>query len=197
MRYAAGRMKKAFTFVVAFLLILVAVFFSGHLFLGKSTRVERSRVIAAPPFILQATLEDLSTWPKWSAWSKERDPDVEWTFEGEPGEGMHWVWESEGPLKNGTLTVLSSGEDELRYRLEFVDGERFMQAEDSIRMEVTPEGTKVTWTLDHEFDDLMTRWMVAVGVFDAMLGANYEAGLEGLAKRLETPLGDGAEAEGD
>ncbi len=61
MRYAAGRMKKAFTFVVAFLLILVAVFFSGHLFLVKSTRVKRARVIAAPPFILQATLVELST----------------------------------------------------------------------------------------------------------------------------------------
>ncbi|MEO2146166.1 MAG: SRPBCC family protein [bacterium] len=186
MRYLPGTMKKALTFFIAFILILVVVFFSGGLFLSKTARVERSRIIAAPPFILQATLEDLSTWPEWSAWSNERDPEAKWTFEGDPGLGMKWSWDSEGPLKQGSLTVLASSEDELRFQLVFIDGEQSMEAKDSIRLVPTPEGTKVTWSLDLEFDELMPRWMVAIGAFDAMLGGDYEIGLEGLAKRLET-----------
>lgn len=189
-------MKKVLIFVVAFVLILVVVFFSGGLFLPTHARVERTRTIAAPPFILQATLEDLSTWPEWSAWSKEKDPAVEWTFEGDPGVGMRWSWDSEGPLKQGSLTVLESAEDVLRYQLVFIDGERRMEASDSIRLEVTSEGTLVTWSLEHEFDDLMGRWMVGLGLFDTMLGADYEKGLGNLALRFESPVesssGDGA-----
>ena len=110
-------MKKFLTFVVAFIVILLVVFFSGGLFLSSRASVERTRTIAAPPFILQATLEDLSTWPEWSAWSLERDPEAKFTFEGDPGEGMLWTWDSEGPLKKGSLTVLASSEEELRYQL--------------------------------------------------------------------------------
>jgi hypothetical protein len=99
---------------------------------------------------------------------------------------MKWSWDSEGPLKQGSLTVLASSEDEMRFQLVFIDGEQRMEAQDSIRLVPTSEGTRVTWSLDAEFDELMPRWMVAVGAFDAMLGGDYEIGLEGLARRLET-----------
>ena len=147
---------------------------------------------------VQAVVEDLSTWPEWSAWNKERDPQAEWSFEGEPGAGMRWSWQSEGPLGTGSLTVTGSTPERVDFQLRFEDSSGLMEASDAMVLTPTEEGTQVTWAMDHTFDPLLLRWIVQLGVFDAMLGADYEAGLTGLGERLAPESADAAQpAAGD
>lgn len=177
-------MKTLLKVLAGLFLVLLLVFFAGGSMLGGEVRVERSGVVPAPPFMVQATLEDLSTWPEWSAWNKEVDPQAEWSFEGEPGPGMRWSWTSEGPLGTGNLLVIESSEDRVVYEVSFDAGEEMMVIRDEILLAPTPEGTEVRWIMDTSFDDTMFKWLVALGLFEEMLGSNYETGIAGLQARL-------------
>ncbi len=191
-------MKTLLKVLLGLFAALLLLFFGGGMALSGQARVERTALVEAPPFAVQAVVEDLSTWPEWSAWNKERDPQAEWSFEGEPGAGMRWSWQSEGPLGTGSLTVTGSTPERVDFQLRFEDSSGLMEASDSMVLMPTEEGTQVTWAMDHTFDPLLLRWIVQLGVFDAMLGADYEAGLTGLGERLAPESADAAQpAAGD
>ena len=177
-------MKTLLKVLLGLLAALLLLFFGGGMALSGQARVERTALVAAPPFAVQAVVEDLSTWPEWSAWNEARDPQAEWSFEGEPGAGMRWSWQSEGPLGTGSLTVTGSTAERVDFQLRFEDSSGLMAASHSMVLTPTEEGTQVTWAMDHTFDPLLLRWIVQLGVFDAMLGADYEAGLAGLGERF-------------
>ena len=178
-------MKTLLKVLLGLLAVLLLLFFGGGMALSGEARVERKGLVPAPPFAVQAVVEDLSTWPEWSSWNQERDPQAEWSFEGEPGEGMRWSWASEGPLGTGSLTVLGSTPERVDFELRFEDASGLMVAQDSMLLVPTEDGTEVTWSMEHTFEPLLLRWIVQLGVFDAMLGADYEGGLVGLAARFQ------------
>ena len=177
-------MKTLLKVLLGLLAALLLLFLGGGMALSGQARVERTALVAAPPFAVQAVVVDLSTWPEWSAWNEARDPQAEWSFEGEPGAGMRWSWQSEGPLGTGSLTVTGSTAERVDSQLPCEDSSGLMEAGDSMVLTPTEEGTQVTWAMDHTFDPLLLRWIVQLGVFDAMLGADYEAGLAGLGERF-------------
>ena len=108
---------------------------------------------------------------------------------------MRWSWASEGPLGTGSLTVLGSTLERVDFELRFEDASGPMVARDAMVLVPTEDGTEVTWAMEHTFDPLLLRWIVQLGVFDAMLGADYEGGLVGLAARFqpEEPGATGSE----
>ena len=71
-------LKTVLIVVVVLLVVLLGV---GFLAPNRLT-VERSVVIAAEPAAVHVHLNDIKTWPEWSAWTKEKDPTAKWEFSG-------------------------------------------------------------------------------------------------------------------
>jgi len=66
-------------------------------------------------------MSDLRTWPSWTAWSTELDPEVQWTFSGkahQPGQTMRW----HGPVMgDGQIVLTAVTADGVEYDLTFDD----------------------------------------------------------------------------
>ena len=74
------------------LLCAGVVFLLVSAFLPSDYEIERELVIAAEPSELFEAVADLRSWPDWSAWRRDADPEAEWTIEGEPGPGQVMQW---------------------------------------------------------------------------------------------------------
>jgi len=169
------------------LLVLVVAFVGGAYLLPAQFEVSRSVVIAADRSEIHPPLADLRTWPEWSAWTKERDPEAEWSFEGGSGAGQVWQWT--GPeLGNGKLTLESvTPGDGVEYGIAFTDPD--MEGEGVITIEPAGDGHAVTWISRGDLgNNPLFRWMGLM--MDGMLGGDLETGLQGLKQRVE----DGASA---
>jgi hypothetical protein len=172
---------------VPLLLVLVAVFA-----LNDTYSVERETTIAATPVAVHATVGDLTTWPEWSAWNTQKDPEVKFTFsEPASGVGAVWEWNSPGPLKSGSLTLTRSSVAEgVHYDLVFEDGGREYRSTGSLVFAADGAGTKVTWTNGGQLDGVVEKLFGLL--MDAMMGPDFEAGLRGLKSRLEGSASDEA-----
>ena len=69
------------------LLALVAVTLIVALFLPARYHVQRSITIQARPETISPYINNLKRWPEWTAWNKEKDPTVSYSYEG-PDEGV-------------------------------------------------------------------------------------------------------------
>ncbi|MFT5290431.1 MAG: hypothetical protein ACI8QS_001229 [Planctomycetota bacterium] len=184
-------MKK---FLIGFLVLILALAAISFALPG-SYEVQRSIVIAADAQRIQAPLSDLTTWPEWSAWSRERDASAEWSFSGDVGEGQEWKWEGE-ELGKGRLrlTKVIPGEGIL-YQIAFIDPD--MQGTGHISIETSGESCTVTWTSRGELGRNPLNRLF--GVFlDGILGPDLETGLAGIKRVAEAgPQGIGAVEAGE
>lgn len=149
------------------------------------SHIERSKVIQAAPQDVFPFANDMKKWVTWNPWAA-MDPKQKVTFSDNPvGQGAWYTWEGE-VTGQGKMTILSTKEPELiKESLEFF---KPFEAKADVSFSFQPEGTgtKVTWTYDSD-NGFMAK---AAGMFmdmDAMLGADFEKGLNSLA-----PLAEGA-----
>ena len=175
--------KKILIGIVGFLVLLAA---ASYLLPG-TYHVERKTVVAAEPAAVYATLTDLETWPDWTAWSREADPDCEWTFSGDKHAiGHRMVWEGkvhgQGDMKFTALTPAEA----LRYDTIFDNGQ--FHSSGGFDLAAVDGGTEVTWFFGGESGmNPIGRWMVLF--MDTMVGPDFEAGLAGLAARHGAAVG--------
>lgn len=178
------------------LVVVAAAMQPSHL------HVERSRVIAAAPADLFPYANDFRLWVKWNPW-QDLDPNQKVTMSENPaGVGSWYTWEGNSDVGKGKMTVSAAEEPtKVEHDLEFIEP---MQSMADITMTFTPEGegTKVTWAFDEE----LGFGSKVFGLFmdmDAMLGADFEKGLNKLAPlaeadktaRLEREAAEAAAAE--
>ena len=91
------------------LVILLVIFAIISAFLPSRYEVERERMVDASASEVFAVLSDLSTWPDWTAWNVERDPEAVFEYDGE-GEGSVMTWD--GPaLGLGRLELTEVQQD--------------------------------------------------------------------------------------
>ena len=166
-------MKK----LLVLLLLVVGALVVATLAMSGEWSVARTKVMAATPAQIHATVERLSTWPEWSYWSLETDPEAKFTFSGpEAGEGCTWDWTSSGDLGEGTMTVVSSSvEDGMRYRIEMKSMD--MKMDGHVAYKAVDGGTEVHFSSSGVTAGPMKLMSLFV---DSMVGPSYETSLSQL-----------------
>ncbi|MGH1343050.1 MAG: SRPBCC family protein [Nannocystales bacterium] len=163
-------------------LVLVGVL-AAAMFKPDVTHVERSRVVRAEAAEVMPHLTDMELWVKWSPWA-ELDPNVKWTFsDPASGVGAWYEWSGNEEVGRGKMEVVSVADDAVGYALVFIEP---FESEAAVTLRLTKdgEGTKVTWGMDSQ-NGFATKVFMVFADFDAMLGADFERGLENLAKVTE------------
>lgn len=182
-------LKKILLTVLVLILLLLGIGF----LLPVDSDVERSVVIDAPASTIYPTLATLRTWPEWTAWSSEQDPDCEWSFEGpETGAGAVMKWEGRRHMK-GTLTIDKADPlTGIQYTLAMEDMDPM---KGSVTLAAEGSGTKVTWCFHGKLNGMpWSNWMQMV-LIDPMVGHAFEVGLRNLKTRSEG--GKAVEASAD
>jgi hypothetical protein len=177
-------MKKILLIAAGVVLgLFVLVLIGAWLFLSPEWEVTRTRKIEAPISAIHATVADLHSWPEWTAWGREADPEAVWSFEGAPaGTGAVMRWS--GPrFGQGRLTILKADPTGIEYEVAMENGKQ-NPVQGRITYRPVEGGTQLTWTDRSEFGgNPLLR--VFKSFFEKAMGGAVEKGLESLAERLE------------
>ncbi|GMU59852.1 MAG: hypothetical protein AMXMBFR34_16150 [Myxococcaceae bacterium] len=166
-------------------LILVALIIGA--LLPRRWHVEQSILIKAPPEQIHPFLEDLRRWADWSAWNKELDPKVVWTWEGpDRGVGARWAWS--GPVMGkGRMEVVRSDASVGLTVDEAIESEE-VNAQGRFLYTREGDGTKVTWIDEGTLPPVIGGYFR--GMIESMLAENFSKGLtklKGLVEALPPP----------
>jgi hypothetical protein len=147
--------------------------------------VTRSAAIAAPAPAVFVHVNELRKWQAWSPWAK-KDPQMKQSYEGPPaGTGAVTSWVGNKDVGEGRMTIVESRPGELiRFKLEFLEP---FAATNSAEFTFQPEGggTRVTWTMQGQSNFIGKALHLAFD-FDKMVGADFEQGLAGIKRIVES-----------
>jgi effector-binding domain-containing protein len=137
---------KALKVVGVIVLLLIVLFFLIGLLLPSKLHMEDSIVIKQPASLIFKQVNNYKNWEAWSPW-RETDPAMEIVYTG-PAFGVNssysWTSKTHG---DGTLTITESiPYKKVSNELKFMEGPGTSKTD--FVFEETPEGTKVTWSLD-------------------------------------------------
>lgn len=140
----------------------------------KGWKVTREVTVQAPADTVWTLAADYNTWPEWTNWGKERDPEAQWTFEGEAGSVGHAMsWD--GPkLKTGGMTVTATEEMCMEYDLFFGKAKK-PNAGYIVVSSTGDDVSKVTWHSAGHMGGLSR--MLFAGAAEKAIGADFDAGL--------------------
>lgn len=175
--------KKVLLGVVAVFVLVVGGVLVAAMFQPDDLHVERSKVMRASPDAVLPELTDMKLWVTWSPWA-DRDPNVKWTFsEPTSGVGAWYEWKGNDDVGQGKMEVTAVEPGEVRYALTFIEP---FASEAVVTFKVEPEGenTKVSWIMDSK-NAFASKMFMVFADFDALLGADFELGLERLATKVE------------
>jgi polyketide cyclase/dehydrase/lipid transport protein len=153
--------------------------------------VERSVSIKAPPERIHPSVSRLEEWPKWTAWTVAKYPDMKISYSGpSEGVGAKYEWEGESVGGHGELTITESEPAKgIKYAMAFEQ----MPLSGGIRYEPTGDTTKVTWFTEGELGmNPISRYFGLL--MDSMMGPDFETGLANLKQRVEMEAAKPAEA---
>lgn len=160
-------------------LVLVGLFCAFVASRPAEFRIARSRTVDAPPAVVYSYVSDFRKWPQWSPWEK-LDPAMQRDLSGgAAGEGAVYHWSGNDQVGEGRMTITEAEPAQsLTVRLEFL---RPFAATNTARFDFAPsgQGTNVTWAMTGSNNFIAK----AMGLFmdmDAMVGADFEKGLEAL-----------------
>lgn len=166
------------------LVLIVTVFAIVVTFQPAEFRIERSTVIAAPPAVVFAQINDLHRWDAWSPWAR-LDLAMRTTFEGPPaGPGAIYAWAGNSKVGEGRMTILESRPTELiRIKLEFL---KPFKATNTTEFSFNPAAgqTAVTWSMSGR-RDFMTKAFCLFMDMDKMVGGDFEKGLAQVKSLVE------------
>lgn len=179
-------MLKTLIFVLSTVLVLFLVI---GFFLPNDYRVESSVVIAAEKQKVFDVVSDLETWPEWTTWSREFDPQCKWTFEGaRSGTGAVMRWDGDPErLRTGELRLVdASVERGVDYELLFSD--KNFRTKGSIAFTPDAQGVRVTWSNTGELGSKpIGGWVkVLIGsMLDRTMSGDFKTSLDRLKVRVE------------
>jgi uncharacterized protein YndB with AHSA1/START domain len=155
--------------------------------LPSQVHVEREIVINARPAEVFALVSDFHAWDAWSPWAN-LDPDATMEIQG-TGLRQTMTWASDNPqVGQGSQTIVSlEAPRALTTHLDF--GDRGVA---DATFTLTPEEgkTHVVWSLDSDMRESVPLLKQPINTYfgflmDAMLGKDYETGLQNLKKLAE------------
>ena len=172
-------LKKVLIFLFATVVLIALISY----LLPSRVRVERSTSIHAPPERIYEKVGTLKTWKDWTAWNPTKYPKMQWTYEG-PESGVGAISKWTDPGGNGKLEITKANpQSGIDYDLSF---DTMPTVPGTIAFSPDGEGTKVSW-----FFESVAGWNTIERYFyffwmDRMIGADFETGLAGLKKAVES-----------
>ena len=165
------------------LLVLLVLCIGIGFFLPAKQQIERSIIVRGKPENVFGVLATLKRWPDWTAWTTNRFPDMTLHFEGaESGVGAIMVaaGKSSG---DGTVKIVEADPNSgIAYTLDFNHGTQVFAG--TIRYANTPDGLRVTWTLNADLGaNPLKRW-AGLGM-GSLMGGDMEHGLAKLKVYVE------------
>lgn len=171
-------------FLFALLLLILGLYVVGF-FLPQNYEVSRTRVLAATKADIHRYVEDLHTWPEWSAFKPPAQDGQETVSEfhgASKGEGAIWKWGGLGDIKPAQLEILASQEERgIEYSLA-LDGGRVETAGELRYVEVDG-GIEVTMTNTGSMASPWKRYFNFLA--DKSIGPTLEGSLQGLEQHLQ------------
>ena len=175
---------KIFKTLMLVILVLLAIFFIGGIFLPKSHKISRSIEINAPDSTVYQFVLDFKNFNSWSPWYK-MEPQAQTNTMGEVGKpGYTYAWNGE-KVGKGKLEVMRTMPNQ-----SIIEELTFYMPEPSVHQanfyfESSEAGkTKVTWTMEGDNKPIFERWMYSLFV-NRMIGKDYDNGLKNLKTILE------------
>jgi len=142
-----------------------------------------TQVIQASPEQVMAVITDFNQWPEWTAWSYERDPDGEWSFEGQPGTvGYGMTWDGK-ELGKGSMELTEIRSDGLDFDLFF--GRSKKANKGSFSLAEADDGTVVTWTSSGPLGLVGRLFRRSI---EEAVSADFAVGLTSLEERVEASV---------
>ncbi|CDX52611.1 conserved exported hypothetical protein [Mesorhizobium plurifarium] len=146
--------------------------------------VTRSASINAPAETIFPLINDFRRWPEWSPFEK-LDPGMQRTLSGaDSGKGAAYAWEGSSKAGKGRMEITSSvPPSQVALKLDF---EKPFRANNTVDFTLSPsgEGTTVTWAM-RGARPFMAKLMGLFMNFDALIGRDFEAGLDNLRRATE------------
>ena len=185
----ASPSNKGFAMLKKFLLVLLVAIVAllGYAWTRPDTyTVTRSAVVPAPPERVFALIDDFHHWAEWSPWQK-LDPAMRATYSGPAsGVGAVYAWEGNKQVGKGRMEITESVPPrKVGIKLDFIEP---FASNNTTDLTLAPEGTgtRVTWTMtgNHNF---MSKLMSVFVSMDAMIGKDFERGLDNLKTAVATP----------
>lgn len=176
-------MKKTAIRVAIGLVVVLVLFAVIGMLLPRKVHLERSIDVAAPASVVFDLVDDLRRWPDWTPWNKEADPSLEFTFEGDRGEGTSYSWKGD-EFGTGRLTITKSTPQQ------GVECEMYFNGEDlpsysSIQLSPDGDVTTVVWTFDGDMGASPVGRYFGL-MMESLLGPDYEKGLSNLKTIAES-----------
>ncbi|MDQ8005235.1 MAG: SRPBCC family protein [Pedobacter sp.] len=165
------------------IVVFIAIFLIGGLFLPKVFSVTRTTNIAANDTVVYKNIADLNNFLQWNAWSK-MDPKAKVEITGIPeqaGHTYHWKGEKagEGEMRLEAVKPV----EEIKIAMRFIEPFE-SAAKTQFNLSKESDSTKVTWTISGE-NNIFSKWMCAFGIMDKTLGKDFEDGLKSLKEMSE------------
>ena len=185
-------MKKVLWSVAAALVATIAVVLGIATTKPDSFEVERQIVIAAPPAVIFANLEDFKRWESWSPWEK-LEPGMKKTFSGPAsGVGASYAWQGK-EVGAGKMTVTDSTPNQkLTIQLDFT---KPFEAANVVHFDLTPASaaTRVSWRMNGPMP-FASKVMAVFADMDSLIGKDFDKGLAQLKSVSESPAAAAAAA---
>jgi uncharacterized protein YndB with AHSA1/START domain len=164
------------------LAVLLAI---GGMLLPSEQHVERSVVVKADPTKVFSLINDYREFNKWSPWATIDPEGTHYEFSGPAaGVGSKMSWSSEHPdVGSGAQEIVDSQPNTMvRSKLTFEGFDTPSYA--TFTLEPTDGGTRLTWSFDANFDNMVGRYMGLM--MEKWVGGDYERGLARLKELAET-----------
>jgi uncharacterized protein YndB with AHSA1/START domain len=162
--------------------VAVVLFFLVGFCLPRKFHVERGLFMNAPPESIYAVITNLREWPTWTAWTKERYPDMTIQFSGaEEGVGAKQSWDGKSSGRGSIEITKANPEEGIAYAFSFdgnpsTGGIGFFSGLDG--------GTLVTWHADGDMGmNPIARYFGTQ--MDRFMGPDFEKSLLNLKKKVE------------
>ena len=175
--------SRWFNRIVPSLLALLVLCIGIGFFLPAKRHIEHSIVVRGKPEAVFNLVATLKRWPEWTAWTTNRFPDMTLRFEGaESGVGATMIAAGKSSGDGIVKIVEADPASGIAYTLDFNHGMQLFAG--TIRYTNTPDGLRVTWTLDADLGvNPLKRWAgLAMG---SLMGGDMEHGLAKLKAQVE------------
>jgi uncharacterized protein YndB with AHSA1/START domain len=172
-------LKKVGLPVLVFVILAAMI----GLLLPSTWRVERSVTVGAPPEVVFAVVNTPKTWPEWTAWSRDLDPEASWSFEG-PASGVGALMKWRGPMAGVGELEITESEAQKRIAFVITMAEDAFKARGTFLFEPASGGTRVTWV--DEGDLGMNPFVRYFGLrMDSAMGQELDKRLANLKRYAE------------
>lgn len=176
---------KILKFIGLGLLGIIVLFFLAALFTSKEIKYSKSIVVNATPAEVWEHCGSLKAMDTWSPWNA-RDPHMEKTFSGTPGQvGEINTWTSDSSdVGTGSQEVTAiDAPNSIETDLKFMSPREDV-AKAYVRLKAVDGGTEVTWGFESEAGVPFNLIMSMIGM-ESLIGADYQQGLDNLKALAE------------